>query len=198
MKKMAMTMLMGLVLGAATMAQAQFADGRIVFVDLDRVFSEFYKTKLADQQLQDMATEFNDERAALVEEYEALNETFNAAREQSQDTALSEEARNRSRSEAEELLIEIRDFESRIQRFDQSRRKQLDEQGRRMRGRIVEEIQDEIERYARTQGYQAVIDSSGQSANAVSLVLYADSRVDISDAMLEILNKGRDEGGSSE
>jgi Skp family chaperone for outer membrane proteins len=198
MKKMAMTMLMGLVLGAATVAQAQFADGRIVFVDLDRVFTEFYKTKLADQQLQDMATEFNDERAALVEEYEALNETFNAAREQSQDTALSEEARNRSRSEAEELLIEIRDFESRIQRFDQSRRKQLDEQGRRMRGRIVEEIQDEIERYARTQGYQAVIDSSGQSANAVSLVLYADSRVDISDAMLEILNKGRDEGDSLE
>lgn len=179
------------VLGMATALPAQAQDARIVFIDLDQVFNEFYKTKLADAQLKEQADEFNEERGNMVEEYEAMNEQFTEAREQAQDTALSEEARNQKRNEAEELLIEIRDYESRIQRFDQTRRKQLEDQGRRMRTRIVEEIRDEIQTYARTQGYQAVIDSSGQSLNAVELILYVDGRVDISDAMIEILNKGR-------
>ena len=173
-------------------AQAQLVgDMRIAFIDLDRVFNEFYKTKLADAQLQEMAEEFNADRRKLIEEYEEMNERFNNAREAAQDTALSEDARNRNRNEAEELLIEIRDFESRIQRFDQSRRKQLEDQGRRMRTRIVGEIREEIQTYSRTQGFLAVIDASGQTANAVETVLYVDNRVDISDAMLNILNKGR-------
>jgi outer membrane protein len=179
-------------LALAVGAQAQLVgDMRIAFIDLDRVFNEFYKTKLADAQLQEMAEEFNADRRKLIEEYEEMNERFNNAREAAQDTALSEDARNRNRNEAEELLIEIRDFESRIQRFDQSRRKQLEDQGRRMRTRIVGEIREEIQTYSRTQGFLAVIDASGQTANAVETVLYVDNRVDISDAMLNILNKGR-------
>ncbi len=179
------------VLGMALALPAQAQDGRIVFIDLDRVFNEFYKTKLADAQLKEQADEFNEERRRMVDEYEAMNERFNEAREQAQDAALSEDVRNRMRNEAEELLIEIRDFESRIQRFDQTRRKQLEDQGRRMRTRIVGEIQDEIRDYARAQGFHAVIDSSGQSLNAVELVLYVENRIDISDAVIEILNKGR-------
>ena len=179
------------VLCMASLLPAQAQDTRIVFIDLDRVFNEFYKTKLADAQLKEQADEFNEERRRMVGEYEAMNDRFTVAREEAQDTALSEEVRNRKRNEAEELLIEIRDFESRIQRFDQTRRKQLEDQGRRMRTRIVSEIQDEIRKYARNQGFQAVVDSSGQSLNAVELILYVDNRIDISDAMIEILNKGR-------
>jgi len=174
-----------------SLVHAQAQDGRIVFIDLDRVFNEFYKTKLADAQLKEQADEFNEERRKMVEEYEAMNDRFTEAREQAQDIALSEDVRNRKRNEAEELLIEIRDFESRIQRFDQTRRKQLEDQGRRMRTRIVGEIQEEIQKYARSQGYQAVIDSSGQSLNAVEIILYIENRLDISAAMLDILNKGR-------
>jgi len=178
-------------IAAPSLVHAQTQDSRMVFIDLDRVFNEFYKTKLADAQLKEQADEYNEERRKMVEEYEAMNERFTEAREQAQDIALSEEVRNRKRTEAEELLIDIRDFESRIQRFDQTRRKQLEDQGRRMRTRIVAEIQEEIRTYARNQGYLAVMDSSGQSLNAVELFLYVDGRLDISDAVLEILNKGR-------
>ncbi len=170
---------------------AQAQDQRIVFIDLDSVFNEFYKTKLADAQLKEQAEEFNEERRKLVEEFEALQAKFTEAREEAQNTALSEEVRNRKRNEAEELLIDIREFESRMQRFDTSRRKQLEDQGRRMRTRIVTEIQDVISNYARNQGFTAVIDSSGQSLNAVEIVLYVDPRVDISAAVIDLLNKGQ-------
>jgi outer membrane protein len=183
---LALVAVMGMV---AFGAQAQ--DQRIVFIDLDRVFNEFYKTKLADAQLKDQAEEFNEERRKLVEEFETLQAKFTDAREEAQNTALSEEVRNRKRNEAEELLIDIREFESRMQRFDTSRRKQLEDQGRRMRTRIVTEIQDVISNHARNQGYTSVIDSSGQSLNAVEIVLYVDPRVDISEAVIELLNKGQ-------
>ncbi len=182
-----------IVVAAACVAflSADAQEARIVFIDLDRVFNEFYKTQIADAQLKEQAHEFNEERLKMMGEYEAMNERFAETREQAQDTALSEEARNRKRNDAEELLIEIRDFESRIQRFDQTRRKQLEEQGRRMRTRIVNEIQDEIRTYAGNQGYHAVVDSSGQSLNAIEIILHVDSRYDISDAVIELLNKGR-------
>lgn len=179
-----------LIAAACLPAEAQ-QERRIVFVDLDQVFSEFYKTKLADTQLQEQASDFSEERKTLVTEYEELNERFDAAREAAQDVALSEEARNQKRNEAEELLIEIRDFESRIERFDRTRRGQLEDQGRRMRTRIVEEIREELTRYAETQGYHAVVDSSGRSLNDVALVLYVDQRIDITEAVIELLNKGR-------
>lgn len=166
------------------------ADQRIVFVNLDRAFSEFYKTKLADAQLKEQADEFNAERKKMVEQYEKIQQTFNATRDEAQNTALSDEVRSRKRSEAEERLVEMRDYESRIRTFDESRRKQLDDQSRRMRKRIVDEIRQVIESYARTEGYSAVIDSSGQSLNGVEMIVYTDSKIDITDSVLDMLNKG--------
>ncbi len=176
-----------LVCGVALTAPAQ--DHRLAFVDLDYIFNEFYKTGLADERLREQADEFNEERRRMVGEYEALQEAFSQAREDAQNAALSEDVRSRRRAEAEDMLVDIRDFENRIQRFDQSRRKQLEDQGRRMRSRLVEEIQEVIRTYARNEGYHVVIDSSGQSLNAVEIVLYVDARIDISDAIISILNK---------
>lgn len=182
---------MALIWAWGAMMPAAAQDTRLAFIDLDRVFNEFYKTKLADEQLKEQADEFSEERRRMVEEYEAMQEAFTQAREDAQNPALSDEVRTRRRNEAEEKLLDLREFESRIQRFDQSRRKQLEDQGRRMRGRIVNEIQDVIRTYARNQGFHAVIDSSGQSLNAVEIILYVDSRVDISDPVIELLNRGR-------
>ena len=61
------------------------------------------------------------------------------------------------------------------------------------RSRIVEEIQQIVKDYAQKQGYLAVIDSSGQSLNGVENILYADPKIDITDTILGMLNKGKQE-----
>jgi outer membrane protein len=155
-------------------------------------FNDYYKTKLADQQLKEQAEDFNSERKQLVEVYEKFQEDFNKLREESSNAALTETARDDLRKQAEEKLIELRDQEQKIRRFDETRRKQLEEQGRRMRKRIVEEIKEKVQTYARNQGFTAVIDISGQSLNGVTLVLYTDKKVDITVNVLELLNKGRE------
>jgi len=183
------SLLVGAVLFAAS-AQAQ--DGRIVFVNLDKVFNEFYKTKLADAQIKKLEEDYNDRMRLKVAELREMNDKFVAAREMAQDTAVSEDMRNRKRNEAEELLINLREFETKIKEFEQTGRKELETELRRRRSRIIEEIKEEVQRYSRAQGYQAVIDSSGQSLNFVELIIYTDQRVDITPVIVEILNKGRE------
>ena len=167
------------------------AEQSVIFVNLDRAFNEFYKTKLADAQLKQQADEFNAERKKLVTDYEKIQKDFNAIRDEAQNTALSDDVRTEKRNVAEEKLVELRDYESRIRRFDDSHRKQLDDQSRRMRKRIVDEIQQIVKDFAKTHGYQAVIDSSGQSLNGVEMILYTDSKINITDTVLDLLNKGK-------
>jgi len=142
--------------------------------------------------LKKQAEEFNTERKKLTTDLEKFQEEFNVLREESQDVALSEDARAQKRNAAEEKLVELRDMETRIRRFDEARQKQLDDQSRRMRKRIVEEIRATIQTYARTQGYRAVLDSSAMSLNGVETLLYTDVKGDITDAVIEMLNKTKD------
>jgi outer membrane protein len=184
--------LMAAALLALRLPVAAAAEEKLVFINLDRVFNEYYKTKLADAQLKEQAEEFKEERKKLIDDLQKLQETFSDAREQAQNTALNEEVRIRKRDQAEEKLVEIREQESKIRRFDDSRQKQLDEQSRRMRKRIVDEIREVISTYARSQGYTSVVDSSGESMNLVPIFLYTDAKADITDAVVELLNKSRD------
>jgi len=168
--------------------EARAAEPRLAFIDLARVFNEYSKTKTADAQLKAQADEFNAERKELIAEYEKLQEEFNKLRDAAQNPALNVDAAEQKKSEAEDKLVEIREYESKIRRFDESRRKQLDDQSRRMRKNIVEEMRKIIEEYARTQGFIAVMDSSGQSLNGVESLLYVDPKYDITDAILDQLN----------
>lgn len=176
-------------LAVAGMAQGQ--EVKFAFVDLDKAFNEFYKTKLADAQLKTQAEEFKTERKKLVDDFKKLQEGFDKLREEAQNTALNEDVRSAKKAEAEEKLVEIREQESKIRRFDESRQKQLDEQSRRMRNRLVEEIQEVVRAYARKDNVLAVIDSSANSLNGVPLVVYSDPKRDITAAVIDELNKGK-------
>jgi outer membrane protein len=179
------------VVGGWGLLQAHAADTRIVFANMDRIFGEFYKTKLADTQLRDQAGQVMDERKKLMGDFEKLQQEFNKLRDDAQNTALNEDVRTQRRTAAEEKLVEVRDFESKIRRFDETRGKQMKDQQQRMRKRIVEEIRETIQAYARNQMYSAVLDTSGLTANGVEAVLYVEPRVDITGELVDVLNRGR-------
>lgn len=189
---MAMMVAGGLWLGVTGAAQAQApAAPPVVFVNLDKVFEEFYKTKLADGQLKEQADQYREERTKMVDEFKKLQDDFKAARDEAQDTALSEAARNERRAAAEEKLVELRETENKIRRFEESRRRQLEEQTRRVRSKLVDEIKETVTKLAQERGYAAVLDASGENLNGVPTVLYHLSKIDITDDLLNLLNKGK-------
>ena len=188
---MSRTIMLGMVAAALVSFSAQAAEQKFAFIDLDRTFEEYYKTKLADAQLKEQADEFKQERAKILADYKAAQQAFEDARDAAQNTALNEDVRDRRRSEADEKLSQVKEFEGKIRRFDESRQKQLDDQSRRMRKKLVGEIQVELSKYAQAQGYTAVVDHSGDSMNGVPTIVYFDATLDITDPFLAILNKGQ-------
>jgi outer membrane protein len=162
----------------------------IKFFNLDNVFNEFYKTKLADLQLKDQVGAARVESKKLVAAYEAINEEYKVVRESANNPIHDDEKRDQLRQKAEELLIQIRDQQSKIRRFEESTQKQVKDQGRRMRKRLVDEIINEVKIYAKDKGYTAVIDSSGQSLNGVALVVYVADTSDLTKDIIALLNKG--------
>lgn len=84
----------------------------------------------------------------------------------------------------------IREQESKIKRFDELRSKQLEDQTRRMRRGLVEEIREAIREYSRGQGFDAVIDASGQTLNGIESIIYFDDKLDITARVIEAINKG--------
>jgi len=179
------------VVGCWGLTTLQAAETRIVFANMDRIFGEFYKTKLADTQLKEQGMQVMDERKKLMSDFEKLQQEFNKLRDDAQNTALNEEVRAQRRTSAEEKLVEVRDFEAKIRRFDETRGKQMKDQQQRMRRRIVDEIRGTIQTYARNQMYSAVMDTSGLTANGVEAVLYVEPRVDVTDELINVLNRGR-------
>ena len=91
------------------------------------------------------------------------------------------------------VLVELRATEQEIKQFEQTRRRQLEEQGRRMRKAIVDDIDEVIERFASDRSLFAVIDSSGPSLNQVPVFLYSDPSSDITVAIVALLNVGQDQ-----
>ena len=177
------------IVGAATSGQAQDRRLNIAFVNMEQVFSEYHKTRLADGQLRAQAEEFNRERQEMVDELQAAQAALKQAREDAQDVALSAQARDRRSAEAEEHLVEIREMEDRLRRFDELRSKQLEDQGRRMRRGLVKEILEAVQEYARANAIDAVIDSSGQSLSGIETVLYVDARAEVTEAIITRLNR---------
>lgn len=185
----------GVLAGALILCSASlWADNpaqQIALVDMETVFTKYYKTELADKQLKVLAEEYNSERKEMVSQYESLQQDFNSMRDEAQNVALSEDVRTRKKEELDEKVVELRDQERKIQRFQESHQKQLQEQSLRMRKRIVTEIHDEISTYAKSKGITLVLDSSGQSLNGVEVVLYATNQLDITADVIGVLNKGK-------
>lgn len=181
--------MIGLFAVLAVPAQAQGVSAGIVFADLESVFTNFYKTKTANDQLQDQIAEMRTERETMIASYESLQQEYEATRDRALSTALNEDTRAGVRREAEEKLVEVRDQETRIRRFDEMSQKRLDEQSLRMRRRLLEEINEKIEEFAEEKGYHAILDTSGLTMNGVPPVVYVDPRHDITALLISMLNE---------
>lgn len=185
--QMAVLLLALTVLGLSVHAE----EDDIALIDLDRVFDAYYKTKLADAQLKEQVDGFKSEFNKMVEEYDALEQAFQWVRDESLNPAYSEEVRDQKKNEAADKLIAVREFEAKMRRFENSRKKQLDDQKGRMRQRLIAEIQEMINTYAEEQKYFLVLDTSGDSLNGVPFVVYNQGESDITETIIGLVNKGQ-------
>jgi Skp family chaperone for outer membrane proteins len=78
-----------------------------------------------------------------------------------------------------------------IQEFQQTRERQLSEQSVRSRNSLVEEINKVIGDKVKAAGYDIVLDKSGQSLNAVGVVIFSRDSFDFTNDVVTELNKSK-------
>lgn len=177
-----------LVLFVGTSAFAQF---RIATIDLNRVFTNYWKTRQAQVAI--------DERRSDIEKTDKdMLATFNKAKEEYQkmldsvnDPAVSSEEKDKRKKAAEDKLRDLKEQDENIQQFERGSRSQLEDQYNRTRFNIVSDIRTAVSAKAKNDGYTLVVDTAAQTINATPVVLYcAPGDNDITESIIKQINVG--------
>lgn len=172
------------------LAGSSMAVEKIVFVDLERVFNEFYKTQLAKSKVEVQQKDIEAERKAMVDAMTAVNTEADALKKEARDMTLTDEIRDSKRLQYENRLLDLRAKQKEIEDFTSRRQQQLQLQVTRMSQTIMDEIRQTVVDYAKQEGLMAVIDNSSRRA-AIGVFIYTHPDVEITDAILTALNSKR-------
>jgi Skp family chaperone for outer membrane proteins len=178
-----------LLLGAGTTASAQTTRTKIGFVDFEQVFTNYYKTKLANDQLLEMSDGINREQVRMQIEFEMLQKQFRDFRDEAMQPDLTETNRVGLRKQADESLVAMRRLEERIKLFSKTQQKRWEEQNRRIRNTLINDLREKIARYGKANAFLAIIDRTQADDKGVPAVLYQDEEADLTSAIIEHVNR---------
>lgn len=170
-------------LGGVGAANAQVKIGT---VDMNRVFSEYSKTKDAQAKYAEAEKAANDDLNSRVETLKKSMQEISAlnADLEKSDSGKEEKVKDRDAKVAAARVLdrEIADFRT-------AKQKALQDQFLRMRKDIVDDIMKTVNDLVKSKGYDVVFDKSGLSAGAVPVVLYSRDDLDFSSEVIATLNK---------
>jgi outer membrane protein len=170
-------------LGGVGAANAQVKIGT---VDMNRVFSEYSKTKDAQAKYAEAEKAANDDLNSRVETLKKSMQEISAinADLEKSDSGKEEKVKDRDAKVAAARVLdrEIADFRT-------AKQKALQDQFLRMRKDIVDDIMKTVNDLVKAKAYDVVFDKSGLSAGAVPVVLYSRDDLDFSSEVIAALNK---------
>lgn len=145
--------------------EAQTLEGRkFGYMNLNKVFDEYNKTKEYDAALEVEAKDFEKERNAKVDKLKELQAKLDA---------LKEEERNKQQGEIDKLIAELRDYD-RQKKTDLTKKR--DEKIRE----ILLEIEKTVTDFAKKENFSIIVNYNA--------LIYGDTTYDVTDKILGILN----------
>ena len=167
------------------------AETKVATVDMNKIFSAYYKTKDAETRINEARTAAKKELDDRMESYKKNAEAINALNEAMSKPELSKDAKDAKAKDRDEKIADIKNQEREIGEFKASREKGLQEQALRMRAGIVDDINKLVQDKVKSEGYDLVIDRSGMSLNQVPVAVFAKDSLDFSDEIIAQLNKNK-------
>jgi outer membrane protein len=180
-----------LALGGGFASQAR-AEMKIGTIDMQKVFTAYYKTHDAEDKLKEAQKAYKDELDQRMDAYKKNLDTINKLNEEMNKPELSGASKDQKAQERDSKIAETKGLEKEISDFRSTRERQIQDQLKRMRDGIVEEIMKVVNDQVKTQNYDIVFDRSGFSANnIVPVLLYARDNYDFSESVITKLNANR-------
>lgn len=185
MKKLLPSLVIIAVLGATP----AFAQMKVGIVDMNKVFTSYYKTKEAETRLNDARAQAKTDLDSRLETLKSNMEEINKLEADTKKPELAADKKEAAVKQRDEKINEVRNLDREIGEFRQTRERQLQEQFMRMRGDIVQDIMKVVDSKVKAEGYDLVLDSSGLGISQVKVVLYSAPSMDFSDSIVTELNK---------
>ena len=176
---------------ALLIAGSGFANAQIKIgtVDMNRVFSDYYKTKDAQAKYSEAEKSANDDLTGRVDSLKKQMQEISQANTDLQKQNLSKEELDAKRKELQPKIEAARSLDREISEFRATKQKALQDQFLRMRKDIVDDIMKTVNDLVKSKGFDIVFDKSGLSAGAVPVVLYSRDDLDFSAEVTAALNK---------
>jgi len=165
-----------------------WAEGRVATVDLRKVFDGYWKTKKADAALKDRAADMEKEHKGMLDDWKKAKDDYQALLSDANNQALSPDEREKRKKTAEDKLKQIKETEDTIQQYERQARTTLDEQKKRMRDSLVEEIRAALNGMAKSAGYSLVLDTAADSLNGTPIVIFSNGDNDVTENLLRQIN----------
>lgn len=146
------------------MASPALAKDKLGYVDLSRLFDEYYKTQDYDSALESQHKNFEGERNTKIE---AIREA------QGKLGLLNEEKKA-------ELEEQIEKMKADLLEFDRQKKTDLTKERNEKIREILLEIENEVSAYAEKEGFSMILNDR--------VLVYGDSTIDLTEKVLEKLN----------
>ncbi|MBU6409169.1 MAG: OmpH family outer membrane protein [Verrucomicrobia bacterium] len=172
---------------AALAAQAQV---KIATVNLEDVFTNYYKYDLAQQDINNLKNQIEQDEATMVQTLKEGNADYQKLEDAADNQALSDTERQKNSKAADAKLKELQQTRSALQDYDTSAKARLEDQSTRMRANLIKEIQTAVVSVAKGQGDTLVLDSAAQTVNATPMLLFSAGKDDLTQAVIARLNAG--------
>ncbi|GAT31788.1 chaperone for outer membrane proteins, Skp family [Terrimicrobium sacchariphilum] len=179
---------------AANSANAQIKVG---IVDMNTVFTSYYKTKDAETKINSQRADAKKELDQRLEGLKKLMEDINKLNKDIEKPELSKDGKDKATKDRDEKITEARDLDRQIGEFRQGKEKQLQDQFLRMRKDIIDDIMAVVNDKVKAGGYDIVFDKSGASMGQIPIVLYSRADLDFSNDIITTLNKNAPKPGSA-
>jgi Skp family chaperone for outer membrane proteins len=157
------------------------------FVDMNRIFKEYRKTKEGETKINEARNAAKKEYDARADAYKRALDEINGLNKQLDAPALSANVKTQKAKERDDKIANIKKMEQEINDFRREREKQLQDQALRLRSEIVREITAKINELDRS-GNDFILDRSGQSLNGVSVLMFVPANADMSERVISALN----------
>src|SRR6185437_846388 len=163
---------------------------RIGTVDMNRVFTEYYRTKEAQSQLnadREISKQHLEERLTKLKDTMKVIEVLSQEIKKPELSRLTREAKTRKR---EAKVKEARDLDRECSSFRAMKEQQLQEKFGHMRSDIVQDVMKAVTANVKSASYDFIFDKSGLGFGGIPVVLYAPNDVDFTIQVISDLNKG--------
>lgn len=186
-------------LGAAMIcstALAQEAEGKpdkIASVNMQRLVSSFYKTKLTRDSFKQYEDRLKDADKKKVEEITALNEEAQALRKSGEGSSVNAEKRSQIFREASIKKQQADNLQKGRVAWARQKQAAFNDKINTELAKHRKEIIAIIQEVAKAEGYDFVFNRSGASGAGIPILSYSKDATDITGNLLERINKGAPE-----